>query len=167
MKHRIDIENEQEEVRLFRGYKTFLREVITRTLEAECFPYKAEVSVTLVTGDRIRELNAAYRKKDRETDVLSFPMLESFEEIAGQDLDEDAVVLGDVVVCPKVILSQSADFGTGFAGELALMVVHSVLHLLGYDHIHRDEKKEMFARQEIIFSALSDLLGADDKKEEK
>lgn len=150
MKHRILIENTQVEKAPFRGYKTAICTAISKTLEWENFEGKAEVSVTLVDSEEIRRLNSEYRGVDRETDVLSFPLEE--EEFPGQKI----TFLGDVIVCPKVIFSQAKDFGTSYRQEFCLMVIHSVLHLLGYDHMEEEEKKEMFCKQEKILYTLSE-----------
>ncbi len=165
MKHRIWIENRQQNVRLFRGYVSFLRGVIGETLAFEAFPYKAEISVSMVSPEEIRELNASYRQKNASTDVLSFPMTEDFELLSEGDLSGDAVLLGDVIVCPQVIENQAKDFGTTFREELSLMVIHSVLHLLGYDHMEENEKKEMFAKQEAVLSLCREKWNQQEKKQ--
>lgn len=164
MKHRVYIENAQEEVTLFRGYKTALREVVAETLAFETFPYRSEVSVTLVSTDEIARLNGEYRKKPVPTDVLSFPLNEDLSDPADEAFDGAYLTLGDVFVCPKVILEQSARFGTSFREELSLMVIHSVLHLLGYDHVKKNEKEEMFARQNAVLALCGELTGAGEKK---
>jgi probable rRNA maturation factor len=150
------IENNQKEKAPFRGYKTALRRAITKTLEKEGFSRSCEVSVTLVSAEEIHSLNRQYRNVDRETDVLSFPMWE--------ESDPDSVAyLGDIILCPKVIFSQAASFGTTFRQEMCLMAIHSTLHLLGWDHMEEDEKKEMFALQEEILA----LLGEGEVKTER
>lgn len=147
MKHRIVIENQQTEKAPFRGYKTVLREAVAKTLEEEGFSEKAEVEITLVSEEEICRLNKEFRGVEKKTDVLSFP-LEEEEPVDG------ALLLGDVIVCPKVIYEQSKAFGTLFAQEFSLMVIHSVLHLLGWDHMEEKEKKKMFAKQEKILHSL-------------
>jgi probable rRNA maturation factor len=97
----------------------------------------AELSVSFVTEREIAELNARYAGEDAPTDVLSFPM---------GDLDEDGVrILGDVIVAPAVGARNNADDP---AGELRLLIVHGILHLLGHDHMDDSERAEMWARQE-------------------
>ncbi|MBQ3075172.1 MAG: rRNA maturation RNase YbeY [Clostridia bacterium] len=150
MKHRVFIENHQREKAPFRGYKTAVRRAVDAVLEEEGFEGAAEVSVTLVSPEEIRELNKAWRGVDRPTDVLSFP-LEEEEAFGGR-----FICLGDVIVCPAVIDSQSRDFGTTYRQEFCLMVIHSVLHLLGWDHMEENEKKQMFEKQEKILRALSE-----------
>ena len=154
MKHIIYIGNEQEEIRLFRGYQSSLRSACEKTLSVEDFEEKAEISVVLVTREEIRRLNGEYRGQDKETDVLSFSMLEDFVLIPEPDRDADAVLLGDVIICPAVIEVQAKGFGRSFEEELCLMAIHSVLHLLGYDHAEEEEERRMFQKQEEILATL-------------
>ena len=147
MKHRIFIENQQSEKSPFRGYKTALREAVAKTLEAEGFSEKAEVEITLVSRSEICRLNTEFRGVEKETDVLSFPLEE-------EEMVDGAYLLGDVIVCPAVIFEQARVFGTTYREEFCLMVIHSVLHLLGWDHIEEKEKKKMFAKQESILHSL-------------
>ena len=148
MKHRVLIENNQTEKAPFRGYKTAIRRVVDAVLEEEGFEKAAEVSVTLVSPEEIQALNREWRGIDRPTDVLSFPLDE--EDYAGR-----YIPLGDVIICPAVIYRQSADFGTTYRQEFCLMVIHSVLHLLGWDHMEENEKQEMFDKQEKILEFLN------------
>lgn len=98
---------------------------------------KAELSVSFVTEREIADLNVRYAGEDGPTDVLSFPM---------GDLDEDGVrILGDVIVAPAVGARNNADDP---AGELRLLIVHGILHLLGHDHMSDADRAEMWARQE-------------------
>ena len=150
MKHRIYIENNQQNKAPFRGYKGAVRRAVCAVLEEEGFEGAAEVSVTLVSPEEIRELNKAWRGVDRPTDVLSFPLDEE-DGLCGK-----AVCLGDVIGCPAVIEGQSKEFGTTYRQEFCLMVIHSVLHLLGWDHTEENEKKEMFEKQERILRSLDE-----------
>ncbi|MBR3836547.1 MAG: rRNA maturation RNase YbeY [Clostridia bacterium] len=152
MKPKIWIENNQSEKAPFRGYKTVLRRAIGIVLEEEGFHDPCEISVSLVTREEIRRLNGEFRQVDRETDVLSFPMLEEGEE----PLPGKRVCLGDIILCPAVILEQSTAFGTTFRQEMCLMVIHSTLHLLGWDHMEEKAKEEMFALQEKLFASLGE-----------
>lgn len=136
---------------------TFLRVLIVKavnaTLQYENFPYDAEVSVTFKDNAGIRELNRDYRGIDRPTDVLSFPMYDFY---AGETPCEDgAVELGDVVISLEKAREQARDYGHSFKREVAFLTVHSVLHLLGYDHERSDEDEEdMFRRQDEIMNIL-------------
>ena len=148
MKPCILIENTQKEKAPFRGYKGAIRRAIAATLEREGFRQRCEVSVSLVTGEEIRRLNREYREVDRETDVLSFPLLEEEEE--------GVAYLGDVILCPAVIASQAKEFGTTYRQEMCLMVIHSTLHLLGWDHMEEEEKQQMFSLQESILEEIGE-----------
>lgn len=108
---------------------------------------RCELSVTFVGLDEIHELNREYRGVDRPTDVLSFPQFEDLEE----ELPEvGEICLGDVVICREKAEEQAAEFGHSFERELVYLFTHSVLHLLGYDHMEEDEKKVMRQREEEI-----------------
>ncbi len=153
MKHLIDIENTQMQKRPFRGYKSLLRTAIAMTLSRVGFDRKAMVSVTLVSTEEIRRLNREYRGIDRETDVLSFPILEE-EGVETGDTLGSAVLLGDILIAPRVIAEQASSFDNTYEREFCLMVIHSTLHLLGWDHIDEDEKKEMFQLQEDLLARM-------------
>lgn len=161
MTHRIAIENEQTEVALPRGYKSFIRSAVAAALTADGFESRAELGVTLVSSGEIRRLNREQRGVDRPTDVLSFPLVTDPFHPGAEDLYRGCVTLGDVIVCPEVIRDQARSFGVSFREELARMVIHSVLHLLGRDHAVKREEKEMFALQEKV---LSDLMRNDGKQ---
>ena len=105
---------------------------------------EAEISVTFVTDEEIRELNAQFRGIDRATDVLSFPQFEDIQDIP----DEGPAVLGDVVISLERARAQAEEFGHSEKRETIYLFVHSILHLLGYDHMEEDEKKEMRAAEE-------------------
>ena len=117
-------------------------------LEYENFGGRAEVSVTLCGDGRIRELNRDYRGIDRVTDVLSFPLFDEEE-------DGGKTPLGDIVIDVDRAAAQAQEYGHSFEREIAFLTVHSMLHLLGYDHEEgKAEESEMFARQEAILSSM-------------
>lgn len=120
-------------------------------LRAEKLPQadaqRCEISVSFVDLDEIHELNREYRGVDRPTDVLSFPQFEDLEEEAPE---VGEICLGDVVICKEKAEEQAAEFGHSFERELVYLFTHSVLHLLGYDHMEDDEKAVMRAREEEI-----------------
>ena len=111
---------------------------------------RAEISLTLVSLEEIRELNRDYRDVDRETDVLSFPQFESVENMP----EFGELCLGDVVICLDKVEEQAKEFGHSFERELIYLFVHSLLHLLGYDHMEEGEKQEMRQREEAVMSAI-------------
>lgn len=112
---------------------------------------RCELSVTFVGLDEIHELNREYRGVDRPTDVLSFPQFEDLTE----DIPEvGEICLGDVVICREKAEEQAEEFGHSFERELVYLFTHSVLHLLGYDHMEEDEKKVMRQREEEIMEQI-------------
>lgn len=115
------------------------------TLKSENWEGRAEVSVTVVDDDRIKELNSAHRGIDSPTDVLSFPLND------GDDIGEE---LGDIVISIERADYQAKEYGHSLDRELAFLTVHSTLHLLGYDHMTEEEEKDMFGRQEKILNSM-------------
>ena len=120
--------------------KRVVREAVKETLDYEEFPYDAEVSVTFCDNEYIRGLNNEFRGIDRHTDVLSFPMYDGgeFDEIECRD----GAVLGDIVISIERAKEQAKEVGNTFHHEVAFLTVHSVLHLLGYDHERSPEDEE-------------------------
>ncbi len=111
-------------------------------------PSCVEISLSVVSKDEIRELNRDFRDTDRVTDVLSFPQYESPEEIGNGEV----TVLGDVVICDLVARQQAEMYGHSYEREFVYLFVHSVLHLLGYDHMDAADKKEMRSKEEEVMS---------------
>lgn len=109
-------------------------------------PQRVQVSVTFVSSGEIKELNALYRDKPSVTDVLSFPQYDDLNEIP----EEGPLLLGDVVICSEQALIQADEYGHSGERELVYLFVHSMFHLLGYDHMEEDEKEAMRAKEELI-----------------
>ena len=112
---------------------------------------RCEISVTFVDLDEIHELNKQYRGVDKPTDVLSFPQFDDLEEEIPEVCE---ICLGDVVICEQKAREQAEEFGHSFERELVYLFTHSILHLLGYDHMEEDEKKAMRAREEEIMKQI-------------
>ena len=111
-----------------------------------------EVSVTLTDNDYIHQLNRQYRGIDRPTDVLSFALNESEEpEVTG---GMDVNILGDLVISVERAEEQAEDYGHSVRREMAFLTVHGMLHLLGYDHMEEDERREMEAEQRFVMEKL-------------
>ena len=111
---------------------------------------RSEISVTFVDMEEIHQLNLDYRGVDSPTDVLSFPQFDDLN-----DLPEDGeIALGDVVICKQKAEEQAEEFGHSFEREIMYLFVHSVLHLLGYDHMDEDEKRIMRRREEEVMTEL-------------
>jgi len=126
---------------------------INRTLEVEGFgsDIPKEISFSLVTPEEIHQLNRDYRQVDRETDVLSFPMLEFPEDRDMLIYDMGIpVMLGDIIISLAQAKKQAEEYGNTLEREICYLTVHSVLHLLGYDHMIEEDKKEMRAREKKI-----------------
>ena len=133
--------------------KYVIRKAVESTLVYEGVDYDVELSVTLTDNKYIRSLNKKYRSKDKATDVLSFPMY----DIAGGEVPEagERAMLGDVVISLERAAKQATEVGNPFLTEVAFLTVHSVLHLLGYDHERSSEDDEcQCAAQREIMSKL-------------
>lgn len=152
MKHRIIIENEQEKEPFLRETQNLLIYVIREALNIMDVRCSCEVSVTLCDDERIHELNREHRGVDRATDVLSFPQYDA-DEVDGFT-KHDEVVLGDIVISVERARAQSIEYGHSYTRELAFLAIHSVLHLLGYDHMTDSEEKVMNSLQESILDTL-------------
>lgn len=156
---RVLLENNQEEIEISGEIKDLIEKCVTKALEYEDCNFEAEVSVLVVSEDEIMELNREHRGKDAVTDVLSFPILE-FDEDGNildydYDFDDELVLLGDIVICAKRAEEQAKEFGHSFIREIAFLTVHSMLHLLGYDHEHSDDEEQlMFKKQKEILNLM-------------
>lgn len=146
-------------------YESLAKEVISFTLDHENFPYESEVNLTLTDNDGIHEINKMYRQIDRPTDVLSFPMLSY--EAAGDfskledDYDDNfnpdtgEIMLGDIVISVDKVLEQAESYGHTPRREYAFLIVHSMLHLFGYDHMTPEETVQMEAKQRQILEEMN------------
>ncbi|MBE7048928.1 MAG: rRNA maturation RNase YbeY [Ruminococcaceae bacterium] len=135
-----------------------LQRCIDQTLKMEEFPFVGEVSLSITDNEGIRNINREQRQIDKETDVLSFPML-TVEDgtliVEDEDINDDCVFLGDIVISLPKAQSQANEFGHSLERELGFLTVHSMLHLLGYDHENSpDEELEMFQKQEAVLHSL-------------
>ena len=128
--------NYEAKQKLYIPWMNIISDIVTGTLEYMKFKKEAEVSVSVVDGEQIKELNRDFRNIDRVTDVLSFP-------IGDKNPETGEIVLGDIVLCAEKVISQAQEFGHTRKRELAFLTCHSMLHLLGYDHIEEDDRIEM------------------------
>lgn len=156
---RIIIENEQNEVEISEMLEQTIRDSVEAALRFEECDFDAEVSVTIVDNAEIREINRENRDIDAPTDVLSFPMLyfdENGDIIDSEfDMEGDLLVLGDIVISAERAAAQAEEYGHSLKREIAFLTVHSMLHLLGYDHVDSEEdEKRMFAKQEEILTLM-------------
>lgn len=154
----IILENEQDKEELTPEIEKAITDVCEAVLESEECDFDAQISITLVDNDAIREINREQRGIDRATDVLSFPMLE-FDKDGNADgeyeTDGDFIVLGDIVISMERAREQSTEYGHSFLREVAFLTAHSMLHLLGYDHVDDEEgEKIMIEKQEKVLTSL-------------
>lgn len=159
----LNIEKEVEAVFDFDCEK-LAEDVISYTIEHEKFPYEAEVNLTLTDNEGIHEINRMYRQIDAPTDVLSFPMLSyqkagdfsalenDYEDNFNPDTGE--IMLGDIIISIDRVRTQAADYGHSERREYAFLIVHSMLHLFGYDHMTEEDASQMEAKQQQILDAM-------------
>lgn len=160
MKHIIEIDDFEN--RLKWEENQTIESVITAVLTKENFPYACYVSVSVTGEEEIRSLNREQRGVDSATDVLSFPALEfdsSYslsQEIGPADMDPetDTVYLGDIVICNDVLERQALEYGHSKKRELGYLTVHSMYHLLGYDHVTEELKRDMRQKEESVLKEL-------------
>ena len=131
-KVKVMITNNQKKIKLPTGIRPLVRKCCQAVLAAEKFGFPAEVSVSFVDNDEIRELNRLYRQKDSSTDVLSFPLGEN--GVYDINNETGAYLLGDVVISAETALKQAQVYDHSLEREIGFLTVHSMLHLLGYDH---------------------------------
>ena len=147
------------------AYDKLAESVVEFCLAHENFPYEAEVNLTLTDNENIHEINREYRGIDRPTDVLSFPLLSydrpgdfSFlNEEREDDFNPDTgeVMLGDIIISVDKVLEQAESYGHSPKREFAFLIVHSMLHLFGYDHIEPEDAALMEPKQKQILEELN------------
>ena len=152
-KVKVMVKNNQTEVRVPVGIRMLIRRCCQAVLVAEHFGQDAEVSVSFVSNAEIRRLNRIYRQKDRATDVLSFPLGQDGHYDTNQETG--CALLGDVVISLEMAVKQANMYGHSLEREIGFLTVHSMLHLLGYDHIEDDEAEVMEAREDAILRDLA------------
>lgn len=157
---------EEGELKLPLPVKELAEEVAEAALDDIGCPYEAELNLLLTMNAQIREMNREFRDIDRETDVLSFPMLEyeapgdfRFLEAREDCFEPESgrLLLGDIVISKEKVLSQAEEYGHSPKREFAFLIAHSVLHLSGYDHMEEEERQVMEDRQRQILEKLNIL----------
>ncbi len=131
-KLKVYIKNNQKNIKLPVGLRLLVRKCCAAVLAYEHFASNAEVSVSFVDNAEIRHLNKQFRNKDRSTDVLSFPLGE--DGVYDTNRETGALLLGDVVISMETAVRQAKTYGHSLEREVGFLTVHSMLHLLGYDH---------------------------------
>jgi probable rRNA maturation factor len=159
----IFIDNRQRKIQVTQELEATIKDVIEYTLREEKLFIDNEVSVIFIDNKEIKEINLEQRRINEVTDVLSFPMLhypanKVFKEVYlnyefdQSDLFEGRLIIGDVALSLERAKEQSEEFGHTFTRECAYLTVHSILHLLGYDHMEESQKEVMRKREEEILN---------------
>ncbi len=157
----IYIDNRQNKIKIEKQIIYRVEEIIKYALNKEEVDVPIEVSVIFIDNEKIREINKEQRNFDKVTDVLSFPMLDypkgqvykevyKHHKFTDVDLNEGKLVLGDIVLSLERAAEQSDEYNHSFEREVCYLTIHSVLHLLGYDHMEDDDKIKMRKREEEI-----------------
>lgn len=150
---KVIISNDQKAVVIPRGIRLLIRRCCTAVLQEEGFEDNAEVSVRFVDNEIIHELNRDYRNIDRPTDVLSFPLGE--DGVYDTDYTTGAKLLGDIVISVERAMEQAKEYNHSLQREIGFLTVHSMLHLLGYDHENGGlEQVRMREKEETVLTKL-------------
>lgn len=151
-------EDEQDKITVTDDLVNLIKTVCEEVMREEQCEFDAQISVTFTDNEEIRKMNSEYRGIDRATDVLSFPMLEFDGDSADAeyDYDGDYAMLGDIVISLERADEQAREYGHSFKREAAFLTAHSMLHLLGYDHVDDAEgERIMIEKQERVLNNLN------------
>ncbi len=152
-KIKVIIANDQKDVKIPTGVRLLVRRCCNAVLTYEGFGEPAEISVTFVDDDTIHELNKQHRNVDSSTDVLSFPLGE--DGVYDKNLETGACLLGDIVISVPTAVRQAETYGHSLQREIGFLTVHSMLHLLGYDHVNGGiEAVRMREKEERVLTEL-------------
>ncbi|MCM1309104.1 MAG: rRNA maturation RNase YbeY [Butyrivibrio sp.] len=144
-------------------YEELAIKVANAALDCEKCPYEAEIGLTLVDDNAIREINRQFRGTDKPTDVLSFPLVDyeaagEFDFLEERDdcfnPESGELMLGDIIVSLDRVEAQAKEYGHGARREYAFLIAHSMLHLMGYDHMEAGEAAIMEKKQEAVLQSL-------------
>ena len=152
-KIKVIISNDQNSVKVPSGVRLLIRRCCNAVLSMEQFNDSAEISVRFVDNGQIKELNTQFRNIEKETDVLSFPLGENGEY--DRNPANGAALLGDIVISIEKAMEQAEEYGHSLDREVAFLTVHSMLHLLGYDHVQGGmEAVRMREKEETVLTQL-------------
>ncbi|WP_304942027.1 rRNA maturation RNase YbeY [Vallitalea guaymasensis] len=154
--------NNDTEQNFSKEYADIINKVIAVSLDQEKCPYEIEVSVTITNNEEIRKINREHRDMDKPTDVLSFPLIDFTNPSEFDDIDEDndewfdldtgELMLGDIIISLERAYEQAKEYGHSIEREIGFLTAHSMLHLMGYDHIINEEEQVMNAKQQQILN---------------
>ncbi len=156
---KVSIRNEQDKLKVTKEMRDTVKLAAKASLDFMNFGTKFEISVMFTDDENIRVLNKLHRNIDRSTDVLSFPMFDYDEN--GEIIEDYAdfnrngeMLLGDIVISLEHAKAQAEEYGHALLREIGFLTVHSMLHLFGYDHMTKEDEKEMFSYQEEILNGM-------------
>ena len=155
MSAKVAIYNKQKKVKITPYIRLLIKNACSAVLSAENFSHKAEIEVSIVDDEQIKSINKEYRNIDNSTDVLSFPLGENGEYDVNPQTH--AYMLGDIVISIEHAIMQAKLFGHSADREIAYLTVHSMLHLLGFDHVNSDDEKAIMRRHEEVVMEKLDL----------
>ncbi|MBO5244751.1 MAG: rRNA maturation RNase YbeY [Selenomonadales bacterium] len=148
----IELSNQQEKLSLTQEMEDRIIEVLEEAARVHEVDDMTEVSLMFTDDETIHEMNREYRGIDRPTDVLSFALEEGEEEEIYGGPEEN--LLGDIIISVETAVRQAEEYGHSVEREMAFLALHGMLHLLGYDHMEEEERREMRAQEEAILASL-------------
>lgn len=152
-KVKVTITDKQKKMKMPTGIRMLLRRCCIAVLKNEKFPYPAEINIFFVDNEEIHKLNNQFREIDKPTDVLSFPLGENGEYDTNPETNSK--MLGDIVISVETAYAQSKEYNHPFQREMAFLTAHSMLHLLGYDHVNGGiEAMKMREKEEVVMQLL-------------
>lgn len=156
---KVFIENEQSVLAFNENHVSLLEKTVFTCLQYENIAVGCEMNILITDDASIKQINNQFRNINRPTDVLSFPMVNMkngiiFSEEGDYDRDEELLLLGDIVISMETAQRQAGQYGHALERELAFLASHGVFHLLGYDHMDKDEEAVMLAKQEAVLDKL-------------
>jgi probable rRNA maturation factor len=151
----IEIINQQEKSEFSKEMENLIKDAINLVADEAQLSKDFEVSVTICDDESIKEINREYRNIDKSTDVLSFPMFSYSEpEVFSEEIFEGENTFGDIIISLETAIRQSEEYGHSSEREVAFLTVHSMLHLLGYDHIEDSDRALMREREEYFLEKM-------------
>ncbi|ONI45431.1 rRNA maturation RNase YbeY [Candidatus Epulonipiscioides gigas] len=152
---RIDIDDKEKLFIMEPSFKLQIIKVIKECLKIENISNKIEISFSIVNRETIRKINKDFRGIDKVTDVLSFPLFETQQELKNSKNAQDTIILGDIILCLDVAKEQAIEYNHSLLREICFLVAHSCFHLLGYDHMTEIEEKIMCCKQDYVLNKLN------------
>lgn len=140
---------------LTKDQESVMKKAVETALKSEGFKFNCEISVVITNNEGIREINRDHRNIDEPTDVLSFPQYDFDAPTVFSEELYEPVMLGDIVISKERLIAQAEEIGHLFEDELSYLTVHSVLHLLGYDHMEEQDKKIMRQHEKKIVKEIN------------